>query len=125
LHAIEHALSGLRPELAHGRGLATLFPAYFRWMHKTGRATKRIAQLGERIFGLSGDADAKAEGFISRFEGWLAANGLRQDLRSLGFRSEDYPGVASYIVRVYGNGRSIDAGGPLTESEILALLAAS
>ena len=41
LHFIEHALSGRRPELAHGRGLATLYPAYFRWLLDHGRAEER------------------------------------------------------------------------------------
>jgi len=54
LHLIEHALSAFRPELAHGRGLATLYPAYFRWLLSEGRAVDRLAQLGERLFGLTG-----------------------------------------------------------------------
>jgi alcohol dehydrogenase YqhD (iron-dependent ADH family) len=125
MHAIEHALSGLRPELAHGRGLATIFPAYFRWMHASGRSTARLAQLGRRIFGVGGDEPAAAAGFIAHFEAWLVSNGLRQSLASLGFSSKDYPIVAAYAVRVYGNGEATDAGGPLKASDIVDILEAS
>ncbi|MEO1654957.1 MAG: iron-containing alcohol dehydrogenase [Bacteroidota bacterium] len=50
LHSMEHAASGFHPELAHGRGLATLYPAYFHWLWEQDRARERFAQLGRRIF---------------------------------------------------------------------------
>lgn len=125
LHAIEHALSGVRPELAHGRGLATLFPPYFRLMHRTGRATARFAQLGRRIFGVHGCDKEAAEAFLERFDHWLEANGLRQTLTSLGFKREQYPAIAAYTVRVYGDGKSTDAGGPLTAAQVVEILEAA
>jgi alcohol dehydrogenase YqhD (iron-dependent ADH family) len=125
LHFIEHALSGRRPELAHGRGLATLYPAYFRWLLDHGRAEDRFAQLGERIFGLGGDDASQAEGFVERFEAWLADNGLWQSLPDLGFAEADYAPVAEYAVRTYGDGEQLDALGPLPAQEIVAILRAT
>ncbi|HKB90608.1 MAG TPA: iron-containing alcohol dehydrogenase, partial [Opitutaceae bacterium] len=58
LHSMEHALSGIKPDLAHGRGLATLYPAYFRWLLEHGRARDRFARLGEKIFDLDSDSEA-------------------------------------------------------------------
>jgi alcohol dehydrogenase YqhD (iron-dependent ADH family) len=123
MHSIEHAMSGVRPELAHGRGLATIFPAYFRFLLAKGRTTERFAQLGARLFGLSGDTATRAAGFIEHFERWLAANGLRQSAAALGFTPADFEVVADYTVKTYGDGRAIDAAGPITRDEIVRLLA--
>src|SRR5262249_15371012 len=101
LHAIEHALSAFRPELAHGRGIATLYPAYFRWLLVEGRAVDRLAQLGQRLFGLTGSEIVRAEGFIARFEQWLKDNQLFQSLEQLGFSEAEFAKIADYAVRVY------------------------
>jgi alcohol dehydrogenase YqhD (iron-dependent ADH family) len=122
LHYIEHSLSGFRPELAHGRGLATIYPAYFRWLMDHGRAESRFAQLGARLFDLSGSETQQATGFVERFENWLAANGLYQSLTNLGFSEAEYPAIADYAVRTYGDGEQLDALGPLPASEIVAIL---
>lgn len=123
MHSIEHSMSGVRPELAHGRGLATIYPAYFHWLLAHGRATERFAQLGRRLFGLTGDAPTCANGFVAAFERWLAANGLRQSAASLGFTEADFTRVADYAVKTYGDGKSIDALGPITRDEIMQILA--
>lgn len=125
MHAIEHAMSGVRPGLAHGRGLATIFPAYFRWLIAHDRATARFARLGQRVFGLSGTKAELAAGFVLHFERWLAANGLRQSAASLGFTAEDFGLIADYAVKTYGDGRSLDAAGPLSRGDIVEILTAT
>jgi alcohol dehydrogenase YqhD (iron-dependent ADH family) len=121
LHFIEHALSAFRPDLAHGRGLATLYPAYFRWLLRNGRAQDRLAQLGFRLFDLKGSEMQQAEGFIEKFEGWLMDNGLYQSVGDLGFAEKDYPAIAEYCVRIYGDGKQLDALGALPSAEIIAI----
>lgn len=121
LHSIEHALSGFVPDLAHGRGLATLYPSYFRWLIAQGRSRERFAQLGERLFGLAGDEAAKAEGFIAKFERWLADNGLLQSLADLGFAEADYRAIAEYAVRIYGDGSQLEALGPVSVAQIVEI----
>jgi alcohol dehydrogenase YqhD (iron-dependent ADH family) len=125
LHAIEHALSAFKPELAHGRGLATLYPAYFRWLLAEGRAVDRLAQLGSRLFGLTGSEAVRAEGFIVRFEQWLHENQLLQSLGQLGFNAAQYPQIAEYAVRVYGDGKQLEALGALPAAQISALFTAT
>lgn len=121
LHSMEHALSGHMPDLAHGRGLATLYPSYFRWLLAKGRAVDRLAQLGERLFGVAGVEAEKAEKFIVKFEEWLAANDLYQSLGDLGFKEEDYQSIAEYTVKTYGDGTRINAAGPVPVEEIVAI----
>lgn len=123
LHAIEHSMSGVRPELAHGRGLATLYPAYFRWLLAHGRAVDRLAQLGARLFGLTGDESVRAQGFIAHFERWLVSVNLRQSAASLGFTAADFERIADYTVKTYGDGNAIDALGPITRADVVAILA--
>ncbi len=125
LHLIEHALSAFKPDLAHGRGLATLYPAYFHWLLSEGRTVDRLAQLGTRLFGLTGTQIVRAEGFISRFEQWLQDNHLYQSLEQLGFNESDYPAIAEYAVRTGGDGKQLEAAGPLTPAKIVALFQAT
>lgn len=125
LHYMEHALSGFKPDLAHGRGLATLYPAYFRWLLDQGRAVDKLAQAGTRLFGLTGSEAERAEGFIVNLEGWLRENGLYQSLADLGFSADEYPAIAEYTVRTYGDGEKLDALGDLPASEIVAIFEAT
>lgn len=125
LHSMEHALSGFYPELAHGRGLATLYPAYFRWLLINGRARARFAQLGERIFKIDPSRGDAAEAFITRFESWLATNGLLQSLGELGIAEKNFAAVADYAVKTYGDGKQLEALGPLTAAEIVAIYRAT
>jgi alcohol dehydrogenase YqhD (iron-dependent ADH family) len=120
LHAIEHALSGLRHELAHGRGLATLFPAYFRWLQSKGRALKRLERLSASIF----DGAPRAEEFIELFSQWLKDHKMLQSLQDLGFCEQDFGRVAKEVIRIHGgNEGTIDALGPMAEKEIVEILA--
>jgi len=121
LHSMEHALSGFLPNLAHGRGLATLYPSYFRWLHTTGRAHDRLAKLGTNVFGLSGDTDARSLQCIERFEGWLKSVNLYQSLPSLGFDPKQYPAIAAYCAKVYGTAGQLNAFGALTQADIVAI----
>ena len=121
LHAMEHGLSAYKPDLAHGRGLATLHPAYFHWLLESNRAVDRIAQLGARLFGLAGNESARAIGFIERYEQWLAANGLWQSLSELGFTDAELDQVADYVTRVYGDSKQLEALGTMPRSAITAI----
>jgi alcohol dehydrogenase YqhD (iron-dependent ADH family) len=122
LHSMEHALSAKMPELAHGRGLATLYPAYFRWLLANNRAVDRLARLGSVLFGLSSE---DSHGFVEKFEQWLATNSLLQSLGDLGFSEADYRAIAEYTVKTYGDGKQLDALGPMTMDDIIAIFKAT
>ena len=122
LHSMEHALSGLMPTLAHGRGLATLYPSYFRWLCDSGRAPDRLAQLGRAVFNVTEvHTEAAAAATVEKFEAWLKKCGLYQSLESLGFASKDYDGVADYCVKVYGKDGQLNALGAMTAADIVAI----
>ncbi len=122
LHNIEHSMSGIQPALAHGRGLATLYPAYFRWMWEKGRARDRFARLGREVFGITGTEDESGMGFITAFDAWLQENGLWQSASEVGVHPSQFEAVADYCVRIYGNGTSMQALGELTRDDVILIL---
>jgi alcohol dehydrogenase YqhD (iron-dependent ADH family) len=123
LHNLEHALSGQNHELAHGRGLAILYPAYFRWLYKHDRALDRMALLAKRLFGIS-DENLKenAMSFITHFEGWLKQNHLYERLSDQNISSDAFGDVADYAIKIYGGGKEeLAADGPLTRENIIEI----
>lgn len=122
LHNLEHSLSGYRPELAHGRGLATLYPAYMRWLWENGRVRERLALFGRRLFGVqnSNDDEAAMES-IKSFEQWLRENGLYQRLSDVGIPSDAYGEIADYAIKTYGGGSELSAAGPLSREQIIEI----
>jgi alcohol dehydrogenase YqhD (iron-dependent ADH family) len=122
LHSMEHALSGFMPNLAHGRGLATLYPSYFRWLHEQNRGRDRLAKLGRTVFGVTttDDTQASLESIVA-FEAWLKSVGLYQSLESIGFKPEQYAAIANYCVKVYGTNGQLSALGDLTTANIVTI----
>jgi hypothetical protein len=122
LHAMEHALSGYKTDLAHGRGLATLYPAYFRWLWENGRVHERLEQLGNRLFNIHEMDQSKAAlEFIEQFEDWLRENELYQSIPDLGIPENAYRDIAEYAIRSNGRNGSIEAAGPLTADDIVEI----
>ena len=58
VHQLEHALSGEFEEIAHGAGLAVLFPAWARYVYKYN--TSRFAQFARNVWGVVEVDDEKA-----------------------------------------------------------------
>jgi alcohol dehydrogenase YqhD (iron-dependent ADH family) len=122
LHNLEHALSGYNHDLAHGRGLATLYPAYFRWLWENNRVRDRLSMLGSRLFGIEHDDVNEASiAFISVFEIWLQENGLYQRLSDVGVPPEAFGDVADYAIKIYGGGKELSAAGSLPREEIIKI----
>jgi alcohol dehydrogenase YqhD (iron-dependent ADH family) len=122
MHNLEHALSGYNPDLAHGRGLAILYPAYFKWMVKNGRAVDRFALMGERLFGIqSSNEQEGASKFIEIFENWLRDNGLYQRLSDVNIPESAFSKIADYAIKVYGSGKPLNALGELDKDRIVTI----
>jgi alcohol dehydrogenase YqhD (iron-dependent ADH family) len=75
VHQLEHALSGKFPNIAHGLGLAILFPAWCRYYYKYD--IDKFATLGERVFDIySGNKVEDAKSTIDAFEEYFASFNL-------------------------------------------------
>ncbi|MCB0324960.1 MAG: iron-containing alcohol dehydrogenase [Bdellovibrionales bacterium] len=122
LHSIEHSMSGYRHEIAHGRGLATLYPAYFRWLWQENRGRERFIRLGQILFNSQSGGEKAGLDFIEQFERWLEVNGLLQSAADLGLPQESFEPIAKYAVKVYGDGTKLNALGPMTVADIVTVL---
>ena len=86
-HALEHPLSAIKPDLAHGLGLAMLLPAVLRTIYPA--TSEVLAEIYAPIVPeLTGDP-AEAERLAYGVEAWLANLGLDEKLASEGYREAD------------------------------------
>ncbi len=86
-HALEHPLSAMKPDLAHGLGLAMLLPAVVKHIYPA--VPEVIADIYEPILpylkGVPGEAEEAAIGI----EEWLASLGVTEKLEDVGFTEKD------------------------------------
>ena len=54
-HQIEHDLSGMYDRIAHGAGLAVIFPAWAKYSYKNEKALPRFCQYATRVWGIEMD----------------------------------------------------------------------
>lgn len=52
VHGLEHILSGVHDEVAHGAGLAILWPAWCRYVLKNPLAEEKLTRLAKVLFGV-------------------------------------------------------------------------
>lgn len=86
-HALEHPLSAVKPELAHGLGLAMIVPAVVELVYPASAPV--LAQILEPIVpGLKG-IPAEAQAAASGVEQWLASVNVPEKLADEGFAVAD------------------------------------
>ena len=100
-HQIEHELSALY-DVAHGAGLAVVFPAWLRFQLRKPEHVMRIAPFANRVYGVSMNFENPAETAlrgIEAHESFLREIGMPITLKELGARSEDIPALAEKTKR--------------------------
>lgn len=88
-HGLEHELSALDPSIAHGAGLAVMFPAWMEYVY--GENPARFAYYGREVFGLapSGDVEDDALSAIDETRSFFASLGMPVTLGELGVGEDD------------------------------------
>ncbi len=82
-HALEHPLSAVRPDLAHGLGLAMLLPAVVKEIYPASGEV--LAEIFEPILpGFKGTAD-EADKAYAGLRNWIESVGIKSHLRDEGF----------------------------------------
>ena len=87
-HQIEHEVSGIY-DVAHGAGLAVLFPAWMRQVYRTDVA--RFARFATRVWGVEPRFDALervAQEGIARLQAFFKAIGLPGTLKDMGVSAD-------------------------------------
>lgn len=86
-HALEHPLSGVKPKLSHGLGLAMILPAVVKYIYPA--KAKTLASLFSTIIpDLKGNPD-EAEYAAKKIEEWLFSVGITKKLTDEGFSEAD------------------------------------
>ena len=100
VHQLEHPLSGKFSNVAHGLGLAILFPAWCKYYYKYD--IDKFATLGEKVFDIySGDKEADALDTIKAFEDYFSNFNLPKTLTEIGVKEEDIQDLVNKVTR-YG-----------------------
>lgn len=87
VHQLEHALSGEYDEIAHGAGLAVLFPAWARLAYKNN--PKRFANLARAVFDITEKDDEKAAVLgIDALSAFFKEIGMPQKISEFGVPKE-------------------------------------
>lgn len=82
-HQLEHALSGEFDQIAHGAGLAVLFPAWAKYIYKHNIA--RFAQFARRVWDVTeADDEAAALCGIEKMSEFFASLGMPSRLSDFG-----------------------------------------
>jgi len=86
-HALEHPLSGMRPELSHGSGLGIILPGIIEAIYPASGPVLADV-LAPIVPGLKGDA-SEAEKVRLGVRKWLTDVGIPENLGAEGFSSAD------------------------------------
>lgn len=83
VHQLEHALSGKFDSVAHGAGLAVLFPAWARYVYQ--KNIPRFAQFARRVWGVTDTYDKTAAlNGIEKMAEFFKELGMPEKLRDFG-----------------------------------------
>jgi len=92
-HMLEHALSGIYPEVAHGAGLAIIFPAWLKYMMPY--IEKKITRFSQRMWGI----DNPLKG-IQKLKDWFSSIGLETSLKEFGIREKEISVLTEMTMRM-------------------------
>ena len=107
-HALEHPLSAVKPELAHGFGLAILLPAVINTIYKD-RAATLADILAPLVPGLKGEA-SEAKNAADGVYAWLKSVDVPEKLEDAGFTQNDIDKLTDLVFTTPSLGGLIDIG---------------
>lgn len=119
MHSIEMPLSGIY-DLAHGRGMTVVMPAYLELMSDVMPA--RWAKLARRCFGVVEEDDNKAAKMLSvEVTKWFKETGSFLTLSDVGIPDDQFERMADDVVRMFPGSEPNTTSGPrpVTKEEII------
>jgi alcohol dehydrogenase YqhD (iron-dependent ADH family) len=115
VHQLEHALSGEFDFVAHGAGLAVLFPAWGKWIYK--EKPQRFARFARNVFGVEEKDDLKASLLgIERMAEYFKSIGMPTTLRELNVPKESIKRLVELCT--FGHTRSVKSYVLMGEKEL-------
>ena len=116
VHKIEHDISGVHDNVAHGAGLSVLFPAWAEYVMQYD--VMKFAQLANRVWGVEMNFDhpeVTAKGGIRAMRAYFREIGMPTTMSELGIQPEDYDEI---IEKTTLNGTVLKSYIPLGAKEI-------
>lgn len=121
VHALEHAVSGYKPDVTHGAGIAICYLGWAKYVYM--KDLKKFATLGRKLFNIEEQNDEKAAIIgIEAMRDFYISLGIPTTLNEVGITESDLP----ELVRIAsGNGTRVIGlyPQPLDESDIRAVYA--
>lgn len=120
-HKIEHEMSAIY-DVAHGAGLAVVFPAWMRFHIK--KHPERIAQFANRVYNVPVNFENLEETAlrgVEAHEAFLREIGMPVTLAELGVKREDIPRIAAGAKRIKGTDL-VGGAWPVNGAEIEEIL---
>ena len=99
-HALEHPLSGIKPSLPHGLGLALLLPSVVKTIYDAKPKTLAYV-LGSLVPGLKGTAN-EANTMFERLGTWLSKFGIERGLSNNGFDTTQIERLVNLVYETPG-----------------------
>lgn len=90
-HPLEHEMGGYKDTIAHGAGLAVVWPAYLTWLWRRGLATERLTRMAVNIWGCPMDfahPEKTVKAGIDACRAYFALLGMPATLGELGLGEE-------------------------------------
>ena len=97
-HGIEHEISALY-DVAHGAGLATVFPAWMKYVYKND--IMRFAQFEKRVFDIESDInnlENTVSNGINALKSFFESINLAHRRKSLGMNADDFELMAKKLM---------------------------
>lgn len=106
VHQLEHALSGEFTEIAHGAGLAVLFPAWAKYIYKNN--ISRFAQFARQVWDVTeeNDESAAVKG-IEKMAEFFISLGMPSLLREFGIAKDSIPKLSDLCT--FGKTRAVNS----------------
>lgn len=115
VHQLEHAVSGEYDSVAHGAGLAVLFPAWAKYVYKQN--IPRFAQFARRVWDVDDPDDKKAaEAGIQAMSDFFKSIGMPATLNEFGINADAIDRLTDLCT--FGGTRKINSIIELGEKEI-------
>jgi NADP-dependent alcohol dehydrogenase len=116
-HQIGHELTALY-NLDHARTLAIVLPSL--WRHEIERKKVKLAQMGRRVFGLTGDDLTVANGAIAKTEEFFHSLGIGTTMKS-----HSIPADAATVIPKRLEGQKFGEHQAITSKDVADILAMS
>ena len=103
VHPVEHALSGYKPDIIHGAGVALLYPAVARVCLE--KEPRKYAELARRLFkiGVENEKETAIIG-TSKMKEFFSSIGMPSCFKDVGLGKEDIPALVNLAS---GNGTRV------------------